>query len=571
MTSLQTNQPDFHPWVTWIEWQDVKHCLFHTTTGCSAQLWALDALQTWRLKGELPIAVEATSQLVHHQTLLATSSPTCDGMSDLPLRLSISSSIVRMVNSFVDLLQQSTHAQSVTQLAESINLPRMLVDIRHDATHGSDVPTLELLREAVQMALQWLYDTYWAEQDLALELPLIAVNDLLTAYKRLQSGSKPAAEVVKQLLELCVPAGQTADSNNSHAHATLLHTLHRVILPSLLTNDCLLRVPQKQVAPTTNKIRQVMTKLIQLWEPLLTALNEAVHYTSFSLALLEQLVMTAHSLHQAHQASDAQSLSHHGNRWQTILISAWFVHLVPMITKRTAEGLTLTPVDQQQLLRLLQTCLTHSTDCSTQLMDELTNAQIIKYNVDAKLATTILQLVHAHSIHQLPLRTMTSLADMQSLVARIEQQKAKPSAATVPAVGNQSDTSSPWTELLDADWHACPLGALPVAGSLTEWHVPGVLPAISDSSAATNHQYDDHCGSKMHQQALTAADQHISDQHHHNNSTADSLSDEWLRFDTIDTQLPDTSMSAGQLQPDAESAAKLTDALQLFAKRIVVA
>ena len=38
----------------------------------------------------------------------------------------------------------------------------MFVDLRHEATHG-EMPSLRVLREACQRALQWLWDHHWRD------------------------------------------------------------------------------------------------------------------------------------------------------------------------------------------------------------------------------------------------------------------------------------------------------------------------------------------------------------------------------------------------------------------------
>ena len=44
--------------------------------------------------------------------------------------------------------------------AQQVGLPAVLVDLRHEATHG-DMPSLTELRSAAKRALQWLWDDYW--------------------------------------------------------------------------------------------------------------------------------------------------------------------------------------------------------------------------------------------------------------------------------------------------------------------------------------------------------------------------------------------------------------------------
>ncbi len=45
-------------------------------------------------------------------------------------------------------------------VARPAGLPRALVDVRHDATHG-ELPSLPLLRAAAAAGLDWLRASYW--------------------------------------------------------------------------------------------------------------------------------------------------------------------------------------------------------------------------------------------------------------------------------------------------------------------------------------------------------------------------------------------------------------------------
>lgn len=69
----------------------------------------------------------------------------------------------RLVNGLVDPLQQSMHAQSISKIAQQLNLPIWFVDLRHSATH-QDLPSLAALRGACEKALDWLYQRYWLPQ-----------------------------------------------------------------------------------------------------------------------------------------------------------------------------------------------------------------------------------------------------------------------------------------------------------------------------------------------------------------------------------------------------------------------
>jgi len=68
--------------------------------------------------------------------------------------------LCRMVNGIADSQQKGRVAVSVNSLAEAAGLSRLLVDIRHEATHN-ELPSLATLQLAAKQALDWLVAQYW--------------------------------------------------------------------------------------------------------------------------------------------------------------------------------------------------------------------------------------------------------------------------------------------------------------------------------------------------------------------------------------------------------------------------
>ena len=74
--------------------------------------------------------------------------------------MSYAMAIVRLVNGVADAAQKGKYAASVAGLAATAGLPRVLVDVRHEATHN-ELPTVKMLRLAASHALSWLQGSYW--------------------------------------------------------------------------------------------------------------------------------------------------------------------------------------------------------------------------------------------------------------------------------------------------------------------------------------------------------------------------------------------------------------------------
>lgn len=131
------------PWSGTAEWRHVAGCLFGGDVLAVREGVLLG--EAWCVRGNAPPAVETTVNL--GRLKLSYEDALLDARS---MRLAASSAIVRFVNEVVEPGQKAVHALPVSQLAERMNVPRLLVDLRHQATHDV-LPSLEVLLVAVEM------------------------------------------------------------------------------------------------------------------------------------------------------------------------------------------------------------------------------------------------------------------------------------------------------------------------------------------------------------------------------------------------------------------------------------
>ena len=208
------------PWRDWGEWRRAYTLLFpagglpHPCAPCSPVLDGRDAgaveagvlwwrearalLSVWRSRGvRAPALVDATLELLE-VVLLDWAARLGGGEAEpLALRLAYGMAVVRGVNLATDELQKGQFAQSVLELAASVGMPRWVVDVRHDATHGQRLPGLQMLRMASEALLLWLRDFYWARQarcaadtDKQLAAAAQACATQLSALEALLSGGE---------------------------------------------------------------------------------------------------------------------------------------------------------------------------------------------------------------------------------------------------------------------------------------------------------------------------------------------------------------------------------------------
>ena len=147
------------PWAGWDEWEEVYALLF-AMDDSSARMSGVQHVNVWRLRGNtLPLFVDATATFVELGLLDHAPTP----LSEHAQGLMYAMAITRLVNGIVDPMQQASRALSVKRLAQSVGMPMVLVELRHECTHNR-MPSLDRLRAAADEALLWLHGHYWLPQ-----------------------------------------------------------------------------------------------------------------------------------------------------------------------------------------------------------------------------------------------------------------------------------------------------------------------------------------------------------------------------------------------------------------------
>ena len=129
---------------------------------------ALEIVQMWRVRGRVPLAIDAHAQIVELQLMDEEVMRERRRRNESTLRLSYAMTLTRLVNGICDPSQKGKFALSVQTLATQLNVPRTLVDIRHDSTHNQ-LPSIQRLRKASEDAIGWLDANYWERQKRKLE------------------------------------------------------------------------------------------------------------------------------------------------------------------------------------------------------------------------------------------------------------------------------------------------------------------------------------------------------------------------------------------------------------------
>ncbi|OTA37546.1 hypothetical protein BTJ68_02821 [Hortaea werneckii EXF-2000] len=152
---------------------------------------AVDRILAWKLRGNLPHAVESTALLVdailhhHHQqqpqpqpqpqtspndnnNITANDNPPPTPApapaSTFAIRAVYSAAFSRFVTGFCDIGRSRSNAltpASMLEIARQIEMPAAFVGLRHEATH-EELPALGRLVGASAEALEWLWGAYWS-------------------------------------------------------------------------------------------------------------------------------------------------------------------------------------------------------------------------------------------------------------------------------------------------------------------------------------------------------------------------------------------------------------------------
>lgn len=225
------------PWRDWAEWEDVRAAAFDRLDPARA----VPTLMVWRRRGRVPAPVLATLELLQVSQHLAGceapgAGPQAVGTQAV-LQQALAMAIVRFVNIVLDVAQTGASARSLSALAQELRLPLWFVDLRHDATHGQQLPSYAVLRTALADALWWLNTNYWKPQREALDAvgarveSALAQRDTDALRSAIESGGDLRDFVVPALLSpgRLVPAGPYRASAMAAAHELwwpVLEALH---------------------------------------------------------------------------------------------------------------------------------------------------------------------------------------------------------------------------------------------------------------------------------------------------------------------------------------------------------
>ncbi|XP_076618308.1 uncharacterized protein LOC143340354 [Colletes latitarsis] len=168
------------PWFSLTEWYQVYKQIYSNDT--VEQTKACDTLLAWKARmPKLPLGVDCTLSIVQVCLRDREWSPKINN-GELPisyendLSLMYSTTIMRFLNHISNI--GHTKHTSLFQIAKQLNIPEWIVNLRHDTAHGHELPSIGVLRIAINILLTWLHEEYWATEVKRMEQSVVTAESV---------------------------------------------------------------------------------------------------------------------------------------------------------------------------------------------------------------------------------------------------------------------------------------------------------------------------------------------------------------------------------------------------------
>lgn len=248
------------PWRTPADLINIRTHLYpshFSPTQPDQRRYAVDRIQAWKIRGNLPHAIESTALLtdaiLHHSS---------QETSSFSIRAVYSAAFCRFVTGFCDIGRSRERTLSGTdggqssmlEIARQIGMPSEFVSLRHEATHD-ELPSTRRMKTAVMEGLDWLWEVYWSKLEDPTSVDYTGVEDLEQRKVEMRRLLKEFRKFRKDALRTRTETSE-AHHEQVHAYATALEALFKGSVAQMKALAELL-VEEKFLFPS--KRRQVCT------------------------------------------------------------------------------------------------------------------------------------------------------------------------------------------------------------------------------------------------------------------------------------------------------------------------
>lgn len=285
---------------------------------------AVDRVMAWKLRSNLPHAVESTALLIdaqlHHQNA-TINAPHGLEISEFSIRAVYAAAFTRFVTGFCDIgraREKGLEQSSMLAIARQIGMPPEFVALRHEATH-EELPGLKRLIAAVEKGLQWLWRVYWARlAETGDAGGKVSADDvrgevlgLLKLFRRdkrdaLRNRAKDGNVLIQRTLDGCLAV---CDSKRSATD---------------LIADVL--VKERLLLPANRSMGESMDGAYLIWDDILAMLHSRL--PSFGGSLIETLLGTITALDDARPQGDAKKEAN----------ALWVLHITQTVGQKQVDN-----------------------------------------------------------------------------------------------------------------------------------------------------------------------------------------------------------------------------------------
>lgn len=196
------------PWFSPAEWHRVYKQIYSNNNG--EQIRGYEMLLTWKARmPKLPVGVDCTLSILQvclrdREWIFKIKNTELLMHYENDLCLMYSTAIMRFLNYISNI--GHTKQTSMFQIAKQLNIPEWIVNLRHDAAHGYELPSIDVLRIAANVLLTWLHEEYWTSEAKVLEELYIKEVEIM------EVNESEDTEAFTDLIELWVAIGLYANA-----------------------------------------------------------------------------------------------------------------------------------------------------------------------------------------------------------------------------------------------------------------------------------------------------------------------------------------------------------------------
>ncbi|CAG8467381.1 7816_t:CDS:10 [Ambispora gerdemannii] len=452
------------PWTSIDEYEQVHQWLYAETA--ELQDLGVKRVKAWSSRGQVPHAIISTASFVE----VSMRDSYCNDNHSMNR---ISEHELRFVNGMVDPAQKGVYAVSIATLATKLNLPLWFVELRHAGTHEI-LPSLQILRNGVQQALNWLKENYWTSQKPLFTLQINDIRGSIQKYKNLQ----------KQYLKDAKPNQKSRDSMKSDQQSRLVSSetalnivkqIQRAIrstsgvgdsvIPILLETGFLVPIgKKKRVTPPDYSLTD---ELIQLWAPLLQTLDE--FFDNFGNELI-QGILEKLDFDVFEQVNITTSHSY------LMTLVSWIQHILNIYYEDEFNSTCFKDIHIDSILEFClrkpnpftRIILQYLIDNDDGNNSELKSSVAPFLNYIDRLLETGRQTNLKTQFNNTPTQQQLTDQEMNDMIKNLKRQL-KESASFEETISDDQTTTtskmpsifSAWTLYDHKKWQSCPIGCLP--------------------------------------------------------------------------------------------------------------